>query len=168
VGALPFTIRPARPDDVATLCLLKWHLALAEGATHAVRAGEADWQRDMFGPTPRFSAIVAEIDGTVGGMATLVPRYSPGWVGPLLVLNDLFVLPDHRGRGIAKALMRRAAAAAMAQGAPFLELTVRDDNPARRFYRKLGFARVRGAEIYVLAGDALIELAGTQKSAKSA
>jgi ribosomal protein S18 acetylase RimI-like enzyme len=168
VSASPFTIRPARPDDVATLCLLKWHLALAEGSTHAVRAGEADWQRDMFGPTPRFSAVVAEIDGTVIGMATLAPRYSPGWVGPLLVLNDLFVLPDHRGRGIAEALMQCAAAEAMMQGAPFLELTVREDSPARRFYRKIGFSRVRGAEIYVLAGDALVELAGAAKSAKSA
>src|ERR1700686_4309950 len=130
------TIRLARPDDVPALYLLKWHLALAEGAAHAVRASEADWQRDMFGPQPRFSAVVAEADGKVIGMATLVERYSPGWVGPLFVINDVFVVPEQRGRGAGQALVAGAAAEAVRRGAPFVELTVREDNPARRLYRK--------------------------------
>src|SRR5262245_51983469 len=74
------TIRLVRPDDVPALFLLKWHMALAEGAAHTFRASEADWRRDLFAPAPRFLAIVAEARGTLIGMATLVERYSPAWV----------------------------------------------------------------------------------------
>jgi len=162
------TVRLARPDDVPALLLLKWQLALAENATHAVRAGEADWRRDMFGPNPHFFAVVAEADATIIGMATIAERFSTGWVGALLGVNDVFVLPAFRGRGIAKALLARAAAEAISRGAPFLELMVRADNPARRLYRSIGFSRVRGAETYLLAGDALTALAGNGKAVKSA
>ena len=154
----PFAIRPARPDDVPSLCLLKWQLALAEGSTHTVRAGEADWQRDMFGAQPRFSAMVAEAASRLIGMATIVERFAPGWVGPLFVIDDLFVMPEHRRRGVGKALLAGAAAEAVRRGAPYVELTVRTKNPARRLYERAGFERVRGAMIYVLAGDALAAL----------
>jgi ribosomal protein S18 acetylase RimI-like enzyme len=152
-------VRLARPDDVASLVLLKWQLALAENAAHAVRAGEADWQRDMFGPQPRFFAVVAEADATVIGMATIAQRFSPGWVGALLCVNDVYVQPAFRRRGIGEAMLRLAATEALDRGAPFLEIMVHADNPASRLYRKTGFTRVRGAETYVLAGDALAELA---------
>jgi ribosomal protein S18 acetylase RimI-like enzyme len=168
MGEFAYTVRLARPDDVSALVLLKWQHALAENATHAVRADEADWQRDMFGADPHFFAVIAEADATVIGMATIAERFSPGWIGALLCVNDVFVLPAFRRRGIAKALLGRAAAEAIHRGAPFLELNVRADNPARRLYRRVGFSRVRGAETYVLAGDALAELAGAGKAAKSA
>jgi GNAT superfamily N-acetyltransferase len=163
-----FTVRLAQPHDVPALVLLKWQLALAEEATHTVRASEADWRRDMFGPHPRFFAVVAEADASVLGMATVAERYSPGWVGALLCVNDLFVLPAFRRHRIGTALLARAAAEAVARGAPFLELQVGDDNPARRLYRKVGFARLRGAETYVLAGHALAALAGIDVTAQSA
>jgi len=153
------TIRMARPDDIPALHLLKWHLALAEGATHAFRASEADWLRDMSGPQPRFSAMVAEADGVPIGMATLVERYYPAWVGPMLVVDDMFVKPQHRRRGVGKALLARAAAEALQRGAPFIELMVRAQNPARRLYESVGFEPVRGAVSYVLAGNALATLA---------
>src|SRR5689334_15574098 len=153
------TIRLARLDDVPALFLLKWHMALAEGAAHTFRASEADWRRDLFAPVPRFLALVAEAGGTLIGMATLVERYSPAWVGPLLVIDDVFVMPPHRGRGVGKALLARAAAEAVRRGAPFVELMVRTQNPARRLYERVGFERVRGAMTYVLAGNALAALA---------
>jgi ribosomal protein S18 acetylase RimI-like enzyme len=168
MGEFAYAVRLAQPEDVSALVLLKWQHALAENATHTVRAGEADWRREMFGPDPRFFAVVAETDGMVIGMATIAERFSPGWVGALLCVNDVFVLPAFRRRGIARALLTRAAAEAIRRAAPFLELNVRADNPARWLYRKVGFARVRGAETYVLAGDALVQLAGARKSAKSA
>lgn len=152
------TIRMARPDDVPALYVLKWHWALAEGSTHTLRASEADWQRDMFGPRPRFSAIVAESDGVLIGMATLVGRYSPAWVGPLFAIDDVFVTPERRKRGVGMALLARAAAEALRRGAPFVELMVRAQNPARRPYERAGFERVRGAMTYVLAGEALASL----------
>jgi ribosomal protein S18 acetylase RimI-like enzyme len=150
-----FTIRPARPDDVATLCAMKWQLALAERATHTVRASEADWQRDMFGPQPRFWGLLAEQDTAAIGMLTLTERYAPGWVGPTLYVNDLFVIPARRKAGVGKALIAAAATEALRRGSPFLELAVRQDNPARRLYRRMGFERLRGAETYILAGQGM-------------
>jgi GNAT superfamily N-acetyltransferase len=149
----------ATPDDVPALYLLKWQMALAEGSAHALRASETDWRRDMCGPQPRFVAVVAEQDGTLIGMAILVERYSPAWVGPLLAIDAVFVTPAHRRRGLGKALLARAAAEALGRGVPFVELMVRTQNPARRLYERVGFEPVRGAMTYVLAGEALAVLA---------
>jgi GNAT superfamily N-acetyltransferase len=162
------TIRMACPNDVPALYLLKWHGALAEGATHTFRASEADWRRDMFGPHPRFAAIVAETEGALIGMATLVERYSPGWVGPLFAIDDVYVTPERRRRGVGMALLARAAAEALWRGAPFVELMVRTQNPARRLYERAGFECVRGAMTYVLAGDALASLAQALQTLGSA
>jgi ribosomal protein S18 acetylase RimI-like enzyme len=158
------TIRMATPEDVPALYLLKWQMAVAEGAAHTLRASEADWQRDMFGPQPRFVAIAAETEGVLIGMATLVERYSPAWIGPLLAIHDVYVTPAHRGRGVGKGLLARAAAEAVRRGAPFVELMVRVQNPARRLYERAGFEHVRGALTYVLAGDALATLAEALQS----
>jgi GNAT superfamily N-acetyltransferase len=153
------TIRMATPDDVPALYLLKWQMALAEGAAHTVRATETDWRRDMSGPQPRFVAVVAETDGILIGMAILVERYSPAWIGPLMAIDAIFVTPAHRRRGVGKALLARAAAEAVRRGVPFVELMVRAQNPARRLYERVGFEPVRGAITYVLAGEALTVLA---------
>jgi len=154
MGAPACTIRMATPDDVPALYLLKWQMALAEDAAHTVRASEADWRREMCGPQPRFVAVVAERDGSLIGMAILVERYSPAWVGPLLTIDAVFVMPAHRRRGVGKALLARAAAEALGRGAPFVELMVQTQNPARRLYERVGFEPVRGAMTYVLAGEA--------------
>jgi ribosomal protein S18 acetylase RimI-like enzyme len=162
------TIRFARPDDVPAIYLLKWQMALAEGVAQTLRASEADWRRAAFGPQPQFFAIVAETEGAVVGMATVVERYSPPWGGPLCVIDDVFVAPAHRGRGIGKALLARAAAEALRRGVPFVELMVRVENPARRLYERIGFERIRGAATYVLAGNALLTLADTFQTIGSA
>lgn len=154
----PCTVRQARPDDIPVLCLLKWQFALGEGATFVVRASPEDWVRDMFGPDARLSAVVAEADGTVVGMAIITQRFCAGWDGPLFAVDDVFVVPDRRGRGIGMALLAGAARHAVDHGAPFVELTVREDNePALRLYRRAGFERVPGVTL-VLGGDALATL----------
>jgi hypothetical protein len=71
----------------------------------------------MFGPQPRFSVVVAETDGALIGMATLVERYSPAWVGPLFAIDDVFVTPDRRRRGVGMALLARVGAEALRRGA---------------------------------------------------
>ena len=154
----PCTVRLALPEDVPTLCKLKWQFAQHEGATFAVRASAADWERDMFGPQPRFSAVIAEAAGAAIGMATITQRFCPGWVGPLCAIDDLFVLPEQRGRGVGKALLAGASAHTIRRGAPFVELTVREDNDAAiRLYEQIGFERVP-AIVLVLAGHPLAAL----------
>jgi ribosomal protein S18 acetylase RimI-like enzyme len=160
------TVRPAHPDDIPTLFVMKWQLALAERATHTVRASEADWQRDMFGPQAKFSALLAEQDATAIGMVTLTEHYAPGWIGPTLYVNDLYVVPARRRAGVGRALIAAAAAEAARCGAAFLELAVRQDNPARRLYRRIGFERLRGAETYILAGQNLRDACRTHDPEK--
>jgi len=158
-GQTPCTVRPARPEDIPVLCLLKWQFALGEGSTFVVRASPADWMRDMFGPDPRLFAVVAETGGTVVGMAIITQRYCAGWVGPLFAVDDVYVVPDRRGRGVGMALLAGAARHAVDRGAPFIELTVREDNdPALRLYRRAGFERVPGVTL-VLGGEALTTIA---------
>jgi ribosomal protein S18 acetylase RimI-like enzyme len=154
-----YTIRLAGPDDVPALCDLKWMFAVHEGSTDVVRASVADWRRDMFGPQPHFFALIAEVGGAMVGMATVAEKYCPGWVGPLCSVDDLFVTSEHRRRGIGKALLARASAEAVQRGSPFIELTVRESNPALQLYSRVGFKRVPGAVTLVLAGDALAALA---------
>jgi ribosomal protein S18 acetylase RimI-like enzyme len=154
-----YQVRAAIPNDIPALMRLKRALAESENALHAVRASPADWLRDGFGPRAGFSAFVAETDEGVVGMATCSRRTITGWNGPVLFLQDLFVEPAHRRRGIARALTARVAAFACELGSPLVELTVRADNPAQIFYRQNGFAPLPQCLTYVLAGPALAALA---------
>jgi ribosomal protein S18 acetylase RimI-like enzyme len=155
-----FHIRAAEPADVPALMRLKCQLAEAEDSLHAVRAGAADWLRDGFGPQAGFTAYVAEVGGAVVGMATCSRRTITGWNGPILFLQDLFVEPAHRRRGIAETLMARVAAMARELGSPIVELTVRADNDAAQtFYQRAGFLPLPQCLTYVLAGSALETLA---------
>jgi ribosomal protein S18 acetylase RimI-like enzyme len=152
-------VRAAAPSDIPALLAMKWQLAILEGAEVAMRATEQDWLRDGFGPDARFHAYVAEQDATVIGMATVSERYYTGWAGSSQYIQDIYVAPAHRQRGVATALLARVAAGAVERGCPFVELTVRDDNPARRLYRRTGFMPVRHSVSYVLGGTALADLA---------
>jgi ribosomal protein S18 acetylase RimI-like enzyme len=159
-GTASFRIRPAQPADVPALMRLKLLLAEGENSQHAVRASAADWRRDGFGERAGFCAFVAEDDGAVVGMATCSQRVITGWDGPVIFLQDLFVEPAHRRRGIAGALIARVAAYARELGSPIVELTVRSDNPAQGFYRQNGFQLLPQCLTYVLAGPQLAALAG--------
>jgi len=158
-----FRVRAAQPADVPALMRLKRLLALGENSLHALRATEADWLRDGFSAGRGFSALVAEASDTVIGMATCSQRTITGWNGPVVFLQDLFVEPAYREYGIAKALMARVAALACDLGSPIVELTVRADNPAQKFYLRSGFEPVPQCLTYVLAGPALAALAEEDK-----
>ena len=155
----PFSVRPAEPRDIPALMRLKRLLAQGENALHAVRASEADWLRDGFGPNAGFTAFVAEDFSGVIGMATCSGRIVTGWNGPVMFLQDLFVEPVRRRRGVASALMAQVAALARDVGSPIVELTVRAGNPAQNFYSHTGFRPLPHCLTYVLAGPALEALA---------
>jgi ribosomal protein S18 acetylase RimI-like enzyme len=163
-----YHVRAAYPADIPALMRLKYLLAQGENALHAVRATQAHWLRDGFGPGAGFCAFVAERSGfdnpvagnSIVGMATCSSRVVTGWDGPVVFLQDLFVEPDYRDFGIAKALMARVAAFAREIGSPIVELTVRADNiDAQSFYRNAGCMPLPQSLTYVLAGAALESLA---------
>jgi len=155
----PFQVRPAEPKDIPALMRLKRLLAQGENALHAVRASEADWLRDDFGPNAGFTAFVVEDFSGVIGMATCSQRAVTGWDGPVVFLQDLFVEPACRRQGVASALMARVAALARNVGSPIVEFTVRADNPAQNFYSFTGCQPLPHCLTFVLAGPALAALA---------
>jgi ribosomal protein S18 acetylase RimI-like enzyme len=158
-----FSVRPATPADVPALLRLKRQLAIMENAEFVLRATAQDWLRDGFGPRARFTAFVAEHAGAVVGMATASERYYTSWAGCTLYIQDIYVDPEWRGRGIGAALLGCVAALALECGSPLVELTVREDNPARRLYARLGFQQVECAS-YVMAGAALTKLAAAAQT----
>lgn len=160
-------MRAATAGDIPALMRLKRLLAEAEDSLYAVRAGPTDWLRDGFGPAAGFCAFVADDGGGAVGMATCSRRVITGWNGPVVLLQDLFVEPAHRRRGIAHALTARVAAYACELGSPIVELTVRADNPAQIFYRQNGFAPLPQCLTYVLAGPALARLAAGDQQTRN-
>ncbi len=153
-----YVVRDATPTDIPSLILMKCKLAASEGTENTVRANERDWRQQCFGPQPRVAALVAEQDGAAVGMITFSQHPYAGWSEPAIRVDDIFVEVSHRRRGIARALLGAVAARAHALRSPMIELSVRDDNPARKLYRACGFERVRHCMTYVAGQAAISEL----------
>jgi GNAT superfamily N-acetyltransferase len=150
------SLRPAKSEDVPLILQLVRELATYERDPDAVVATESDFLRDGFGDTPRFQVLLGEWNGEPAGFALYFYNWST-WLGrPGLYLEDLFVLPRHRGNGIGKALLRELARIAVREGCGRFQWQVLDWNePALGFYRSLG-ARVMAEWLTVrLEGDAL-------------
>ncbi|MDB4945235.1 MAG: Histone acetyltransferase [Labilithrix sp.] len=153
-------IRKAAPADVPAIFTLVKALALYEKEPEAVVATEEDYLRDGFGDRPRFEVLLAEDDGLVIGMALFFFQWST-WRGrSCLYLEDLFVEPEHRGKGAGIALMKALARRAVDEGCPRFVWQVLDWNePSIRFYESLG-AKVERQWLTVrLGGEALARLA---------
>ena len=132
-------IRFATDDDAPLLLSLIRELAAYERAPEAVVATADDLRRHGFGPQPKFEALLAFVDGRAAGFALFVPNFST-WLGQIgLHLEDLYVCDWARGAGVGRRLVARLASLALARGWTRLDLAVLDWNPARGFYRRLGF-----------------------------
>lgn len=159
------SIRFATPADVPAILNLVRLLAAYEREPDAVQATEADLLRDGFGEHPHFECLIAEERDGKGvlqpvGFALYFTSYST-WRGrPGIHLEDLFVLPEFRRRGIAKALLSRVAARAVERGFNWLGWHVLEWNePAINFYQPLGAQFLTEWRIMRVAGDALSALA---------
>src|ERR1700733_9004334 len=108
------TIRNATVDDAALLRTFIGELADFEKSADHVRTTESDIARDGFGKNPLFRALIAEWDRQPAGFALFFSYYST-WRGAGLHLEDLFVRPDFRGRGIGQALLSHVARIAREQ-----------------------------------------------------
>jgi GNAT superfamily N-acetyltransferase len=161
-------IRRAEARDVAEILTLIRALAEYERAPHAVTATEADLLRDGFSGAPRFHVELAEWDGAPAGFAFWFFSYST-WQGrPGLYLEDLFVRPALRGRGIGRALLAHLARSAVREGCGRFQWQVLDWNaPAVRFYEALGARALREWWTMRLEGEALTRLAAEGERAGS-
>lgn len=104
-SAAGFSIRPARPEDAELLVNLVHELAVYEKLEQHARATPDDFRRHLFGPRPAAEAVVAEVDGQPVGFALWFSTFSTFRGQPGLYLEDVFVRPSCRGRGIGKALL---------------------------------------------------------------
>lgn len=159
MSALP-PIRLAAQADVPAIYALIVELAVYEREPEAVAITEADLLRDGWEAQPRFSCLVAEVEGRVVGFALYHPTYST-WAGRSLYLEDLYVQPEHRGRGLGTALLARVAAEALEQDCARLDWSVLTWNePAIRVYERIGALRLDEWRRMRLSADGLAVLAG--------
>ncbi|MGH8232482.1 MAG: GNAT family N-acetyltransferase [Steroidobacteraceae bacterium] len=132
-------LRAAEPTDVPAIFDLIGELAEYERLAHKMVGNANDLERHLFG-TPRFAeALMADWDGSAAGFALYFFNYSTFLCRPGLYLEDLFVRPTHRGRGIGLALLQALERRARELGCGRLEWAVLDWNEsAIEFYRRFG------------------------------
>jgi GNAT superfamily N-acetyltransferase len=161
-------IRPATSADVPQILAFVRELAAYEREPDAVLATEADLQRDGFGPVPRFYCLIAELKQDCHfvpvGFALYFYNYST-WRGHHGIhIEDLFVRPEHRGKGIGKALLTRVAAIAVEQGCHRLQWDVLEWNtPAIGFYEQMGAKMLTEWRTMRVSHHALPDLADQSK-----
>jgi GNAT superfamily N-acetyltransferase len=149
-------VRPAGPDDAPQVAHFIRELARYERLEDQLDLDEARLRAHLGGPQPACSALLAEADGGAVGFALFFASYSTFRTRPCLYLEDLFVLPPWRGRGIGLALLRAVAAVAVARGCPRLDWSVLDWNaPAIGFYQRQGARLLTDWRLCRLEGEAL-------------
>lgn len=157
---MPPTIRAATPADVPQILAFIRGLATYEKLLPEVTATEEKLRATLFGPRPAAECVLAFVADRPAGFALFFTNYSTFLAQPGIYLEDLFVEPDCRGRGIGKALLLHVARLANARGCGRLEWAVLDWNePAIAFYESLGARRMREWQICRLTGAALQQYA---------
>jgi GNAT superfamily N-acetyltransferase len=153
-------IEPATVLDLPTIFRLVTQLAVYERLEHVMVATEEDFRRALFGPDRLAAALIAFIDDMPVGFALYFCTFSTFLGKRGLYLEDIFVEPAYRGRGIGKALLRRLAAIAKEKDCGRMEWSVLTWNqPSIDFYHRLGAVTLEDWRVFRLTGDALQALA---------
>jgi GNAT superfamily N-acetyltransferase len=159
-GPTLITIRPATISDTADIARLIRALAEYEKLTHLLNFDENRLREHLFGARPYAEALLAEIEGAVAGFALYFHNYSTFLAQPGIYLEDLFVEPQHRGRGVGKALLAALAKVAVERNCGRMEWCALDWNePAITFYESLGARPLDETSVFRLTGPALARLA---------
>ena len=149
-------IRPAIAADLTLIASLIRELAEYERLADKVRFDEAELKRNLFGGHPAAEVLIGELDGVPQGFALFFPNFSTFEGKPGIWLEDLFVRPEARGKGLGKALIASVAALAVQRRCARFEWAVLDWNtPSIEFYRTLGATEMSE---WRLEGDALARL----------
>jgi GNAT superfamily N-acetyltransferase len=152
----PATPRPATPADLPAIVGLIRELAVFENLEHLVVVTPESLQPHLFGSKPAAEAVVAEVDGAVVAFALFFTNFSTFLGQPGLYLEDLYVQPAFRGRGLGKALLKHLGALAVSRDCGRFEWSVLDWNEnAIRFYEKMGATVMAEWRICRVTGAAL-------------
>lgn len=158
------TIRPATERDVPLILSFIRGLAEYERLLDAVKATEETLRATLFGPKPVAEVLIAQEGATPVGFALFFQNYSTFLAQPGLYLEDLFVVPSARNKGIGKRLLGYLSQLAIDRGYGRVEWAVLDWNaPAIGFYRRIGAVPMQDWTIMRLTGDALHRVAGVTK-----
>ncbi len=153
-------IRPARPEDCGRLLELVRALAEYEKLAHLATGTLEQLREELFGATPVIEAVIAWDGARAAGFALYFHNFSTFLARRGLYLEDLFVVPEARGRGIGRALMKHCARLAVERGCGRFEWAVLDWNrPAIEFYEAIGAQVLPDWQICRMTGEALARFA---------
>lgn len=156
-----FRIEAATERDVPVILHMIKALAEYERLSHKVVATEEALRASLFGPRPAAEVVIAYAGDEAAGFAVFFPTFSTFLGQRGLYLEDLFVEPRWRRRGLGRRLLVYVAGVAAARGCGRLDWSVLDWNePAIRFYRGLGAEPVQEWSVLRLTGESLARLAG--------
>jgi GNAT superfamily N-acetyltransferase len=154
-------IRSATEQDVPVILDLIKQLAEYERLSDKVIATEQQIRDTLFAERPAAEVLLASLEGDTVGFAVFFTNYSTFLAKPGLYLEDLFVKPHARGKGIGKALLARLAKIALERECGRVEWSVLNWNePSIRFYEALGAVPLSDWTTYRLTGESLAKLAG--------
>lgn len=157
-------IRPASADDCPLILGFIKELAEYEKLSHEVVATAARLEETLFGADPAAEVLIAEWDGAAAGFALFFANYSTFLAQPGIYLEDLYVSPAFRGRGIGKALLAHLANVVSDRGWGRLDWSVLDWNaPAIEFYLSIGALPLDDWTQFRLHGQALDKVASGLK-----
>jgi ribosomal protein S18 acetylase RimI-like enzyme len=151
---IEFVIRPGVPADVEAVAKLLYNSAVDQGSPGSLCVDAASLLRDGFGEQPRFFLLVAEADKRLVGLGLYFFNYSTWASTNGLYLEDLYVEPEFRRRGVARALVRQLARIAAENGCGrFQWLVLRSNQGAIRFYESLGAKVAEGWALMQMYGE---------------
>ena len=155
-------IAPASEADVPVILELIRGRADYEKLSHKVTATEERLRETLFGARPAAEVLLAYRDAECAGFAVFFTNYSTFLAQPGIFLEDLYVKPHLRGKGIGLALLKRLAGMAAERGCGRMEWEVLDWNePSIGFYKKLGAVAMDEWTKYRLTGEAIERLAAS-------
>ena len=158
-------LRFATPGDTAAIFGLIRSLAEYERLAHEVTGSVEMLQGALFGDRPVAEVLLAEVDGEAAGFALFFATFSTFAGKPGIYLEDLFVLPRYRRRGIAKALLSKLAQLVLERQGARLEWAVLDWNrPAIEFYQRIGAEQMTHRCLCRVTGERLVALAQRVRS----
>lgn len=156
-----FTIRKATKGDCPVIHELIHGLAVYEKLSHEMTGTVENLEENLFGEKAYAEVLICEEDGLSTGFALFFHNFSTFLCKPGMYLEDLFVKPEHRGRGHGLALISAVAKIAEERGCGRVEWSVLDWNePSIRFYEGLGAKSMDGWTVMRVTGDGIGKLAG--------
>jgi GNAT superfamily N-acetyltransferase len=149
-------IRAATPLDVPSILGLIQELAEYEKLRDSCISTESLVHEALFGIKPSAESVVAELNGEVIGFALFFTNFSTFLGRPGMYLEDVYVKPEYRNRGIGKQILKKLATICLERGYGRFEWSVLDWNePSIKFYKSLGAVAMDEWTVYRLSGEAL-------------